>query len=325
MRTSIWIVVALINTAAGCGAHVQSDTDAATTAIVDGAGQDAAADGSDHASLDAATADAADPGMLLFSDDFESGSFKPQWSGVQFCGSGSNNDRLFIYSTSTGSAADPVPEHGTHAAHFHVLDTDVDTNSACDGGETTDNPRSQLLTAFTLLEPGEERWESWSTYFPTSLPAVKCPAGSTTAQCDGAYLLFEEDYGPPYNKSPWIAWDVLWINNENQISLQISASPGNPQSQWSEPVPTGRWIKFLVHKKLSTTATGGLMEAWVDGNPVTFKSCNCTTYTGETMNPDQNQPGDGFFLDSYRAHGMFTSADLYHDNAKVGTTRASVE
>jgi hypothetical protein len=178
---------------------------------------------------------------------------------------------------------------------FHTLNQDV---APC---TTTDNPRTQLQTPDSLEQPGDELWEQWSVYFPEGFPTIP-----TIEQ--GGYLLFQEDYGAPFNGPPALAWDVLRLEEAGTDLLTLAHAGITPPYQ--TPLVLGRWVDLYVHKKLSRSMTDGFVEAWVDGVHV-------PKIAFVTLNQGQDS-GLGFYLSSYRyKNSVLTPVDLYLDNAFV--------
>ena len=267
---------------------------AACSSAASGGPQPPPPTGDDQASVDASSADspqdvrdldapveaqqdAGPDGQVLFVGDFETGDLT-QWKSVEECAKG----RISVYANGNAPPGAPPPVQGKYAAHFHVLDADV---SPC---TSTGNPRAQLSTA-PLFMPGDDDWEHWSLYVPSDFPALGCDGG-----CKGApYVLFQEDYGPPYDGSPSIGWDILSIGGVDSLCLSRGAQYGH-DTPWHTPLVKGKWLDWLVHKKFANTlGGGGFVEAWLDGQPLVFA-------------------------------GMFPSADLYFDDVRLGTTRSVV-
>ncbi|MBI5542377.1 MAG: heparin lyase I family protein [Deltaproteobacteria bacterium] len=250
------------------------------------------------------------PGRLLFTGDFETGDLVRQWSQIEQCQPG----RISVYSAANAPAGAPAPRQGTYAARFHVLNSDV---SPC---TSTDNPRAQLSTSLTLFRPGDEVWQAWSVYVPTNFPGIACGSGSCP---NGSWMLFQQDYGPPWDGSPSIGWDINFLGGVDSFAMGRGVQYGKDKP-WHMPLVKGRWVDFLVHKKFANTVSGGgFVEAWVDKQPITFSACNCTKLMTQTMHSTQSAVG--FFINSYRAKGMFEVTDLYFDAVRIGTTRQGVE
>ena len=245
---------------------------------------------------------------LLFVGDFETGDLS-QWHYVERC----QTDRIVVYSIADAPAGAPAPRGGQYAALFHVLDTDV---APC---TSTENPRAELETAETLFKPGDDRWEAWSVYIPEPHPAPNCGASCPSSD----FFAFQDNYGAPYDGSPSIGWFYDFTTSPNNFSMNRGAQY-NFDQPWISPLIVGGWVDFLVHIKFSNANDGtGSVEGWVNGNPITFSTCNCTTLTTQTMHSTQTQVG--FYLQAYRSAGLFDTFDVYYDEIRVGTTRAAVE
>jgi len=268
---------------------------------------DASAHDASPSKTNDAGADAAPVGSLIFVGDFETGDLK-QWDYVEQCAAG----RISVYSAAT-AAGRPTPREGKYAVSMHVLNTDV---APC---TSTENPRAQLQSKLDLLKPGQEVWEAWSMYLPTNFPTSGC---NVKPGCN-PYFLFQEDYAPPWDGgSPQIGWDVLSLSGTDTFTMARGPQYGLDRPAHAAKV-TGKWVDFLVHKKLANTVSGGgFVEAWIDKVPITF-SGGATRLNMQTMHTTQSALG--FFLASYRAVNMWDAADVYFDGARVGTTRAIVE
>ena len=247
------------------------------------------------------------PGQVLFVGDFETGNLS-QWPYVERCAT----NRIVVYSTANAPSGAPAPRAGKYAVQFHVLDTDV---APC---TSTENPRAELDSP-NLFSPGDDRWEAWSVYVPASHPAPAC----TTNCPNGTFFAFQTDYGAPFDGPASIGWFFDFGVTPNQFSMD-RGQQYNDDQPWLSALITGQWVDFLVHKKFSNTNDGtGFVEAWENGSPITFSTCNCTRLSTQTMHSTQTSLA--FYLTAYRALGLFASFDTYYDEVRVGTTRASVQ
>ncbi len=268
-----------------------------------GGGQGGSAGSAGSGGTSGGAAGSADPGHLIFTGDFETGDLS-QWHYVERC----QPDRITVYSAANAPAGAPPPRQGDYAALFHVLDTDV---SPC---TSTGDPRAELETAESLLKPGDEVWEAWSMYIPSSHPSC----GSCSK-----WFAFQEDYGSPWDGPASLAWYLTFYDNPTRFSIG-RGSQYNGDWPAATALVTDQWVDFLVHKKMSNKDDGtGFIEAWVDGNQLTFSPCKCTKLSMQTMHSTQKSVG--FYLTAYRAKGLFSSFDIYYDGVRIGTTRASVE
>jgi hypothetical protein len=253
-----------------------------------------------------ASVDDGGPGQVLFLGDFETGDLS-QWAYIERCAT----NRIVVYSTANAPSGAPAPRAGKYAAQFHVLDTDV---APC---TSTANPRAELESP-SLFSPGDERWEAWSVYVPSSHPAPAC-----TKCANGTFFAFQEDYGAPFDGPPAMGWYFDFGVSPNLFSMDRGQQYKDDQP-WLSPLLTGQWVDFLVHKKFSNTDDGtGFVEAWENGSPITYSTCNCTRLSTQTMHATQTSLA--FYMTAYRAAGLFDSFDTYYDEVRIGTTRASVQ
>ena len=253
-----------------------------------------------------ASGDGGGPGQVLFLGDFETGDLS-QWAYIERCAT----NRIVVYSAANAPSGAPAPRAGKYAAQFHVLDTDV---APC---TSTDNPRAELESP-SLFSPGDERWEAWSVYVPSSHPAPAC-----TKCANGTFFAFQEDYGAPFDGPPAMGWYFDFGVSPNLFSMDRGQQYKDDQP-WLSPLLTGQWVDFLVHKKFSNTDDGtGFVEAWENGSPITFSTCNCTRLSTQTMHATQTSLA--FYMTAYRAAGLFDSFDTYYDEVRIGTTQASVQ
>jgi len=245
--------------------------------------------------------------QVVFNGDFETGNLS-QWDLVQAC----TSTRIEVYDSSKLPASDaPLPREGKYAAIFRVYNTDV---APC---TPTDNPRAQLLTK-DFININDEFWEGWSVFFPKSFPVMN----RTCEGCDGnPWVLFQEDYGAPFDGSPSLGWDLGYIDGKESLTL----NRGAPQydSIWNTPLVRGQWLDFIVHKVFSSDAKVGYVEGFLNGTAMKFSPCNgCTRFYTPTMHPTMKT--NGFFLDMYRIHNLWNYTETYFDAAKVGKTRNDV-
>ena len=141
------------------------------------------------------------------------------------------------------------------------------------------------------------------------------------------FIQFQEDYGAPFHS---VAPVAFWIQNfdgkGNKIyitALYDSATKSAPHVWESGTDITGKWLRFLVNRKLSTSKTG-FLQVWYNKAPVTFKSGLQRITNIQTMLTGATSANTG--LIHYRAHGSIKgSATLYFDHLRLGTTRAAVE
>jgi hypothetical protein len=229
---------------------------------------------------------------LLYNASFETGAW-PSGTSLEQCVPG----RIQIYSAANKPTGAPDPRSGSWAAGFTVYNTDV---SPC---TPTVNPRAQSSSG-SLFAPGREVWEQFSVFFPTSFPTPT------------SWFLFQQDYGSPFNSVPPSAWYIAVYSGVPHLQLTGLYNAGVVQPIWHAPLTRGVWHTFLVHKRFATDKTG-FVEAWVDGSRVIPLTYMQTMLGGATS--------ASFYLNHYRDLDAITSsATIYFDEAKVGTTQSAV-
>jgi hypothetical protein len=253
-------------------------------------------------------ADAGDggpPGTLIFQGDFETGDLS-QWAlqyppGGKACSDG-GAPSMTVYSAADAPGGAPPPRQGTYAVRFHTLNTDTNATANC---TTTDNPRTQLQSSDSLEKAGDEIWEQWSTYFPATFPNL--PTEDFCTDLATCWLLNQESYAAPFGQPPALGWDIETLGGDAGDSIALAHAGSAPL--YKVLLTRGQWVDFLVHKKMSSSATDGYVEAWVAGVHVPKQSF-------ATMN--SGQATAGFYLSSYRAKdSILGPVDLYLDNAYV--------
>jgi Polysaccharide lyase len=224
----------------------------------------------------------------LWNGDFDSGDFR-QYPTIQEAA----EDRITTVTSPT--------REGRFAARLTANDGDLL------GGE---NPRAQLMTA-SMHEPGDDRYIGWSTYFPDAFPAIDAP---------GAFFVFFEFHGEPYNGSPSLGFGV---GADGRIELRRGRRYGFDRV-WSAPLARGRWIDFAIHVKWSKDEDEGFVELWVYGDRQTFEENGEQRLYTQTIQDDQDG-GLKTIPTNYRRHGSVPGdVTLFHDEVKVGPTYESV-
>jgi hypothetical protein len=244
----------------------------------------------------------------VFDGDLETGNLSQYWL-KQMCAP----DRATVYSASS-KAAWPKPVSGKYALRFRVLDSDV---APC---TPTSNPRAQIIATNAsspgALQAGQERWEKFSVYFPSTFPKFT-----------NHWFVFQQDYGAPWNGSPPIGFGVA----NDQIHIARGAQYGYSWI-WSKPLQRDHWYTFVVHKKFAKNETG-FIEMWLDGEQQRFSSrpygkpasdSGVTRMYTQTMHSDATEAYQ-FYVNSYRSKGAAGVVESFYDGMKIGTTRADVE
>jgi hypothetical protein len=80
------------------------------------------------------------------------------------------------------------------------------------------------------------------------------------------------------------------------------------------PITKGKWMNLTFHIKFSTTNVGAVREVWRDG-----------TFMGRKTNANTVAGTHRFRVGVYQGTGVTQDRTLYVDDARIGTSRASVE
>lgn len=255
------------------------------------------------------TATAPPPSSVLFNADFENGSW-PDGTGIIQCGSG----RITIFSASAKPyATAPNPRRGNRAVAFRTMSTDTYpcTPSA--------NARSQAESP-RIFANGGEYWEAWSLYVPSDFPTLT------------GWMMSREDYSAVGGGEPALGFYVG--NREIAFNADYDAVTMHNTKVASLPRPTGVWLDFLVHVRVSDDPGSGFVELWYSSNGGPVQNVPLTggiTVGGvsrlvcQTMLASHVSGGGQFILNNYRDPAAATQTILYFDEAKVGTTRDAVE
>lgn len=225
------------------------------------------------------------PPPTTWAGDFETGDFS-QYAFYQ----GADASRITIQTD--------TPRQGTKYARFTALDDDVFPLTP------TENPRAQLVGPRYLF-PGTERWITWSTRFPSSLPVINQPG----------FFVFFQYHGPPYVGSPSVGFGVTgsFVNIERNVSYDYDTI-------WETPILFDTWMDFVMRINLAQDTTG-FIELWLNGKQQTFRPSSGATRRlyMRTVEPDQN---GGLEIDPtlYRQKGMFSTATLDHDAVRFDPT-----
>lgn len=178
----------------------------------------------------------------------------------------------------------------------------------------TENPRAQLMSP-PEIENGDEIWWSSSFYLPASFPS----------SVPGWLNLLEGPYGGPFNGSP--PWQIQVVGNSIQWTRNKTYAWDVP---WKMPLVKEKWVDVLVHERFGSS---GLVEMWINGQPITFFSggtynplgaASATRLNMATMDSSNNGGPNSIILQSYRKVGMFPSVTVFEGPLTIGKTRAAV-
>lgn len=278
------------------------------------------------------TATATATASVVWNGDFETGNLSQYQLGdtqsdLQWC----NADDALVY-THASQPTWPTPvAPGTRAVRLKADDTDV---SPC---TSTANPRSQLGSA-PIMANGTAVWESWSMYVPTTFPDV--PVSGACPLCVGGnpFYVSQQDFAAPFSGSPPFGFGFSDTGAGDQLDVTLDVPAFPVKKIWTTPLAPlkGTWVKFVVFKRVSTVDAGGagtqgefrLKVNGVQQNfACTLGSPECPTsvqqYRHYTMKPGSTE-ANRFYVSNYRRKGQASTATLYYDRAKVGTTEADV-
>lgn len=125
-------------------------------------------------------------------------------------------------------------------------------------------------------------------------------------------------YGPSGQPAPIV---LRCINNDGNVSLQNGVTGGNPDF-WHTPLKLGVWQSFVLHIKISTSATTGYCEMWYNGVQQRDTSGNYRHYC-QTLDPTSGSY-DALKWGVYRSGAMDGKgpATAYMSGGTVATTLA---
>ena len=205
--------------------------------------------------------------------------------------------------TRVQSVPDPSGAAGT-VQQFTTYNSDVAPLTP------TNNPRSQLCTP-QLFKSGQQYWESFEVYVPTSFNFAKT----------GWLYLESAVYGKPFNGTPPV---TLSIEN-GAFRFQRTSLGGNPfQIAWTTPVVKGQWYRFTWHFDLSASGwvelyVNDVQEPLLDGKTQVMRLPIAMLDATDSKGPWYSQE------QVYYQHGAYPSATIDFKNYAIGTTQAAAE
>jgi Polysaccharide lyase len=175
------------------------------------------------------------------------------------------------------------------------------------------------------------------------------PAGSQRAQAVADYFWTPDDKGSVdlwFSTSLYMPqeWDLNQVNTSSSqflslVSFRSDAANGsmnvdghkghlwlrrNTIFDWPDgmgtdmidlgPITKGKWMNLVFHIKFSTTNVGAVREVWRDG-----------TFMGRKTNANTVAGTHRFRVGVYQGTGVTQDRTLYVDEARIGTSRASVD
>jgi polysaccharide lyase-like protein/predicted xylan-binding protein with Ca-dependent carbohydrate-binding module len=240
-------------------------------------------------------------GALLFADRFnrERDTFWRHWDFVSRAESG----RLT-------TSADYVRK-GAYSAKFTVRDEDVWPLTP------SENPRAQLSKVALFCE-GDERWIGWSMYFPDDFPDLPS---------DGWVNVGSLGFAPPFDDDAPFSINVQLLNSGNSIYISRDSTYGEQRYGetiiWTEPLMRGGWYDWVFHIKFSRNGDEGFVEIWKNGQKQELPNGETKLFY-RTLETETYPHCGNLQVANYRKRGMFDRLTMYHDQVKVGTSRAAV-
>jgi hypothetical protein len=184
--------------------------------------------------------------------DFETGDLS-QWEG-----------RFTPASLGTGTADITVvqsPVKGNYAAR-------ITTTTAEETGNQATSSRAELYRTslragnkgFPVAE-GKELWARWSIYVPNSTATSNIPTGG-----DGMVI---QQQSSNITGGPIELNGLLHLRSNMTLNYSDGDSTNTPRhGQFlpaSAPLAPDRWHEIMIHKKYSTSITGGFVEIYING------------------------------------------------------------
>jgi hypothetical protein len=191
------------------------------------------------------------------------------------------------------------------AQQFTTLNTDVAPLTP------TVNPRSQLVSPYSVFQPGNTYWESFEVYVPTT----------QTLPTRGWISLESAVYGAPFGGTPPATISI----NSGAFRFQRNGGGTNPfQVVWTTPVVKGQWYRFTWHFDLSAN---GWIELYVNDVQQPLQSGSSTVMQLPIAMLDSSDSQGPWFSQEqlYYQLGALPSAQVYFKNYQVGTTQAAAE
>lgn len=177
----------------------------------------------------------------------------------------------------------------------------------------TDNPRAQLVSPTNILAEGEQFWESYEIYLPSSFP--------TAETYNGWLALGSPFYGPPWNGSPSVELGI--VNGQWRWATNAYA-PVPYTIIWQQPIVLGEWVRFTWH---IIPSANGFAELYVNGQPLVV-SYNGQTGEGVNLPVIDTTDYEGPWasqLSVYYSLNTFAAVTIYFKNFKIGTSQAAAE
>ena len=148
-----------------------------------------------------------------------------------------------------------------------------------------------------------------------------------------ANLAVTVDTDPARGAGERLTMRVMGGGNATNPIEKTGSPSGNPaaHTDWyvgDASLEREHWYDLLTHVKWSSDPSRGLVEWWVDGVlKVSRQTSTLFWYADNNQNFAGATPGSGqaYYMEGYYRPGSGTApATVYHDGARIGSTRASV-
>ncbi len=173
----------------------------------------------------------------------------------------------------------------------------------------TTNPRAQLVAPLSV-KPGDQFWESYEVYVPTSFPLA--------ATRHGWISLGSPAYAPPFAGTPSVELSI----GGGDFRFQRNGYASHPwQIAWQTPLVLGRWVRFTWHVLLSRA---GYVQLYMNNQPVELAGGTTPSTTLYMPVIDQtNYEGPWISqLALYYKHNLSPQLTLYFRDFRIAKTEA---
>jgi len=141
--------------------------------------------------------------------------------------------------------------------------------------------------------------------------AIRVPAANSF---EGSWQIIQQLHESNWSGSPGMA---LFLGANR--SLTLGAGDGSPIFWRGPKLATGRWYDLVYRVKLSSDASVGFVEVWLDGQQQTLVNGQAKVF-GQTIQAAQTYLKAGI----YRSKTSSGVSVVEHDNIVVGTSLAAV-
>jgi hypothetical protein len=231
----------------------------------------------------------------------------------------------------------------------HTVNGSTDSGQRCELGQALSPQESRGYAGFAQFHSGDDDWISWQVYLPSTgangvYPfnlnpgATSCYSGGSDFQAIAQWK--QVDHGI-YTGTPALAMTVengrFCLDSSSDNKVDNNTSPARDVG----PANRGRWIKFSLHVKFSTSDSTGFIELWgdLDGNgmkqlwPVPGSTACPSQPCVEHIHTMKLDPVTNFAtatpshsrIGIYRSDSIQGGSDLFYDGYTVAASRAAAE